>query len=278
MLDLVEPDTGAVVAIDGFSKSGDYSDGHDFGATSVDEGEGLLFVTDRTSRTLEVLDARAGTPLASVPVSASPDYVRWVAVTDELWVSEPANAQLEIFALDGGTQPRSVALVPVENGPESLVIDGARGRAYTHHWQGSTIGFDLRTRERIGEWPNGCASSRGIDVEPEHGWVLAGCSEGTLSILDPERGAIIDTLSAGAGYDVLGYARTSRHVYLAGSSCRCLSVVGLGPTGKLDFLGRFDAPAGTHCAVADDHGHAFLCSPHRGELERFDDPFPPRTQ
>src|SRR3954453_15095404 len=54
-LDLVAADTGEVTAITGFSKDADYSDGHDFGATSVDEGEGFLFVTDRTTTTLAVV-------------------------------------------------------------------------------------------------------------------------------------------------------------------------------------------------------------------------------
>src|SRR6478609_6543313 len=45
IVDLVDPDTRAVVAVDGFSKLGDFSGGHDDGPTSVDEGEGLLFVT-----------------------------------------------------------------------------------------------------------------------------------------------------------------------------------------------------------------------------------------
>jgi hypothetical protein len=141
------------------------------------------------------------------------------------------------------------------------------------------MGIDLATREIVGEWPNGCAASRGIDLEPEHGWVFAVCSEGTFTVLDPWNGGrIVDALSSGGGYDVMGYARQTRHVYLAGSACGCLSVLGLSESGKLDFIGRFDAPSATHCAVADDQGHAFLCAPEAGGLERFDDPFPSRRR
>lgn len=275
---LIDPDTRAVTAIGGFAELPDYAGGHDDGATSADEGRGLLFVTDRTTKSLSVVDPKSGAILATTPLASGPDYVRWVAPTDELWVTEPSGSQLEIFALDGGVTPRSVAVLPIENGPESLVIDAARGRAYTHHWQAKTIGFDVRTRQVIGEWANGCAASRGIDLEPEHGWVLAGCSEGSLSVLDPTSGRIVDSLASGGGYDVMGYARSTRHVYLAGSACGCLSVIGLDAGGRLDFLGRFDAPSGTHCAVADDRGHAFVCAPARGGLERFDDPFPSRAR
>jgi YVTN family beta-propeller protein len=274
-LDLVDPDTKAVTEISAFSKTADFSGGHDDGPTSVDEGRGMLFVTDRTSQTLVVLDANSHAVLATVPLSTNPDYVRYVAPTDELWVSEPAGSQIEIFALAGGSTPKPSGAIPVGNGPESLVIDAARGRAYTHHWQSSTIGIDVRSRTVIGTWQNGCAASRGIEIEPEHGWVLAACNEGTLTVIAPdENGRIVSAIAAGSGYDVMGYARATRHAYLAGSACACLTVIGIANSGEMSVLGRFDAPSDTHCAVADDRGHAWVCSPSEGGVRRVDDGFP----
>jgi hypothetical protein len=271
---LVEPTTEVVSVISGFSATADYAGGHDDGPTSSDEGGGLLFVTDRTSRRLSVVDPASGAVVGGATLATSPDYVRYVATTGELWVSEPAGAQIEIFALDG-TTPRAVAALAVPNGPESLVVDAARGRAYTHAWQAATFAIDVRSRAVVGHWPNGCAASRGIDLEPEHGWVLAACNEGTLTVLDPlHDGRVVASLASGAGYDVIGYARSTRHVYLAGGACGCLTVLGLSEAGGLDLLGRFDAPGDTHCVVADDRGHAWVCAPSEGALRRVDDPFP----
>jgi hypothetical protein len=280
VLDLVAPDTGEVVGIEGFAKTADYSGGHDDGPTSVDEGEGFLYVTDRTTTSLAIVDPVKRAVVGRVSLATTPDYVRWVATTRELWVSEPSGAQIEIFGVEPsatGAPPslRSIATIPLKHGPESLVIDPVRGRAYTHHWQASTVGIDVRTRAVIGTWPNGCAASRGIEIEPEHGWVLAACNEGTLTVLDPEHdGRIVSVVAAGSGFDVMGYARSTRHVYLAGGACACLIVVGLAPPGRLGVLGRFDAPSDTHCAVADDRGHAWVCAPSEGALRRVDDPFP----
>jgi hypothetical protein len=53
-----------------------------------------------------------------------------------------------------------------------------------------------------------------------------------------------------------------------------LVVAGVSAKGQLSFLGRFDAPHGTHCAVADDRGHAWVCDPDGAQLFRVDDPFP----
>jgi DNA-binding beta-propeller fold protein YncE len=274
IVDLVDPETKEVTPIGGFSRTDDFSGGHDDGPTSADEARGLLFVTDRTNQTLSVVDPRARAILSSVALSASPDYVRFVEATNEIWVSEPAGERIEIFAFDGRAA-RSVAWIDVPNGPESLVVDQARGMAYTHEWQKRTIAIDVKRRAVVGAWPNGCAASRGIDVEPEHGWVLAACNEGTLAVLDPnDGGRIVSAIAAGAGYDVIGYARTTRHVYLAGSACACLTVVGLATDGRLRVLGRFDAPSDTHCVAADDRGHAFVCAPSEGGLRRIDDGFP----
>lgn len=276
-LDLIDPTSGSVLAVEGFAKETGYSETHDYGVTSVDEGEGFLFVTDRTTMKLSVVDPLRRVIVSQVSLGSTPDYVRYVPTTRELWVSEPSGAQIEIFAIDGAVSLslRRAGTIAVANGPESLVIDGPRGRAYTHQWQANTIGIDVRTRAIVGTWPNGCAASRGIDLEPEHGWVLAACNEGTLTVLDPaQNGRIVSALASGAGYDVIGYARTTRHVYLAGGACACLTVVGLAPSGKLGVLGRFDAPSDTHCAVADNHGHAWVCAPSEGSLRRIADPFP----
>src|SRR5262245_18340746 len=48
-LDLVDPKTGAVTPIAGFSRTAGGGDGHGHGVTSVDGGEGWLFAIDRTA-------------------------------------------------------------------------------------------------------------------------------------------------------------------------------------------------------------------------------------
>ena len=273
---LVDPDTSSVASISGFSTSDSYSGGHDFGATSVSEGRGFLFVTDRTSHKLSVVDPTARAIVATAPLATEPDYARYVAKTDEIWVTEPAASQIEIFSLakDGVPVPTPTAVIPVDNGPESLVVDQAHGRAYTHHWQSSSIVFDVVTHERVAEWSNGCAASRGLDVDEGRGFFIAGCNEGTVSVLDTRDGHVISSLARGSGFDVLGYDSELGHVYLAGTSCACLVVAGVSASGTLSYLGRFDATSSAHCAVADGRGHAWVCDPDGGRLLRVDDPFP----
>src|SRR5690348_14159515 len=60
-LDLVDPATKKVTSIPGFSSDTSFGGGagHGQGTTSADEGRGLLFASDRTARTLVVVDPAA---------------------------------------------------------------------------------------------------------------------------------------------------------------------------------------------------------------------------
>jgi hypothetical protein len=277
-LDLIDPDTLAVTSIAGFSRSAAYGGGHDDGPTSVDERQGLLFVTDRTSQELRIVDPVAKAILTSMPLMGHPDYVRYASGTDQFWITEPGNEQIEILAIDkrqSRLELNHAGTIHVGNGPESLVIDEVRHRAYTHRWQASTVAIDLQTRATVAEWPNGCAASRGIALDASRGFLLAACLEGTVTVLDVAHGGqIVSSVAKGAGFDVMGYNPALGHAYMAGSACNCLIVLGLSSAGHLSFLDRQDAPADTHCVTADDRGHAWVCDPGAGRLLRITDSHP----
>jgi DNA-binding beta-propeller fold protein YncE len=271
-LALVDPESLAIAAIGGFSAGASYDGRHDFGATSVDEGRGLLFVTDRTSQLLSAVDPTAGAIVASASLGSTPDYVRYVAPTDELWVTEPSSSRIEILS---AATLRPVTAISVANGPESLVIDASHGRAYTHRWQSTTLVLDVATRAQVAEWPNGCAASRGLAIDAQRGFFFVACLEGTVSVLDVAHdGRVLSTIARGAGYDVIGYSPTLGHLVLAGTACACLVVLGISSSGMLSFLGRYQATGSGHCATADDRGHAWVCDPDGGRLLRMDDPYP----
>ncbi len=59
-----------------------------------------------------------------------------------------------------------------------MIIDHARGWAYTHLWEGKTVVIDVHTRAIVEQWPNGCSGSRGIALDEKRGFLFAGCAEG----------------------------------------------------------------------------------------------------
>lgn len=269
-LDLIDPDTHSVTQIAGFSKG--TASGHDVGTTSADEGKAVLFASDRTARRLLVVDPAMMSVVASAGLDATPDYVRFVAATNQVWVTEPAAEQIEVFSAAGGGAPARIGTVHVAGGPESLVIDSTRKLAYTHLWNGATVAIDLQTLARTAQWPNGCNGSRGIALDEARGFLFAGCDEGKATVLDVNHGgAIVSTLAAGAGVDVIAYNPTLAHLYVPGADSATLSVMAVSPAGQLSLVGTAVTASGAHCVAADDRGNAWVCDPDRGQLLLFSD-------
>ena len=268
-LDLIDSVTATVVPITGFSASDTFAKGHGEGITSVDAGRGLLFVTDRTAKTLAVVDPNSRTIVAHAALASGSDYVRFVEPTDEIWVTEPDEERIEIFTLSttGVPQPAHAAFITITGGPESLVIDATRGRAYTHLWKGSTVAIDLRKRTVLETWKNHCAGSRGIALDSRRGFLFAGCAEGKAVVLGLDtHGAILGTLENGSGVDIIAYNAELGHLYLPGARSATMAILGVADSGKLSLLGTVATAAGAHCVVSDDRKQAWVCDPDHGRL------------
>ena len=64
-LALIDPDSQNIEIIGGFSERAGYSGGHGEGITSSDAGHGLIYVTDRSSRLLDIVDPNTKKIIAS---------------------------------------------------------------------------------------------------------------------------------------------------------------------------------------------------------------------
>lgn len=273
-LDLIDPDSNAVTSIGGFSTTPSYGGGHDDGITSVDDLGGLLVVTDRTSFRISLVDVDSKMVVADAPLGSSPDYVRWVEATHELWVSQPDREKIEVFAVTLSPPAlASVGTIVVADGPESLTIDQAHGRAYTNLWAGGTVGVDVTTRTVGARWDNGCSDSRGIAVDPDHDFVFVGCQEGRVAVLDATDGHVISEQWDVDGVDVIDFSPARRHLYASGQVSANTAIYGVSTRGELGLLGIGDGALYGHCVTTDDNGHAFVCDPRHGRILVVDDHF-----
>ncbi len=254
-------------SITGFSTTEQYRGGHGEGITSADEGGRVLYVIDRTSRQLAAVDPASKTIVARASLGAGPDYVRYVAPTQEVWVTEPDAEQIEIFRIESsGATLTPAGTIPIKGGPESLVVDPAGGRAYTHLWSGKTVVLDLKTRRPVAEWVNGCAGSRGIALDANRKQLFVGCAEGKAVALSTETGNILGSLQSGDGVDIIDYDPKTSHFYLPGGKSATMAVIEVSPEGKLTLLRTVATASGAHCAVTDGSGHVYVCDPKRGRL------------
>ena len=266
-LDLVDPATGAVESVPGFGSKDSFSGGHGDGCTSVDEGAGVLFAIDRTRRVLAVVDPARRVIVSETPLAAGPDYVRYVPSTREVWVTEPSAETIEIFSLSEATPPvpTLAGSITAPGGPESLVIDGTRSRAYTHLWTDTTLAIDLVRREVVARWPNGCTGSRGIALDEAHGLLFVGCEEGRATVLDVAHdGRQLGHAPTGSGVDIIDCDARGR-LYVPAED-GTLTILGFTPLGELTVLGTRPVPEGAQGVVTDGAGLVFVGDPQGGRL------------
>jgi hypothetical protein len=274
-LDLVDPSTRAVESIGGFSADETFGGGHGQGTTSADAGAGAIFAGDRGRSEVVVIDSASRQIMSTTKLGARPDYVRWVEPLHEVWVTEPRVKRIERFAF-AERRLTLAGAIEVPGGPESLVLDPTRGRAYTHTWTDATVVIDLAKRAEIARWRNGCQRARGIALDEARGLMFVGCAEGRATVLDVAHdGRLLDTALAGAGVDIVAYSAQLAHLYVPGGESATLTIFGVSAVGKLERLGSVAVAADSHCVTADDAGHAYVCNPHHGALLVVADPFPP---
>jgi len=273
---LIDPSNRQPSVITGLSTDKTYGGGHGEGTTSVDEGDGTLYAIDRDSKEVVIIDPATRRVTARAKLGGSPDYVRYVGATRELWVTEPDSERIEVFTISTKRDAlTSVSSIAVPGGPESLVIDAARGRAFTHLWSGTSVVIDLRSRKTTAKWPNRCDGSRGIAYDEHSQFLFAGCAEGKAVVMDAAHGgAVVGTASAGSSVDIIDYDPVRRHLYLPGAKSATMTIFAVGASGALAPLATVPTVRGAHC-VTTDGKDAYVCDPDGGRILVVHDSVPP---
>ncbi len=270
-LDLIDPQTHKVTTSGDFSSEIFYFGGHDQGATSADEADDLLVVIDRTTNELGLIDSTARKVIYSISVSSSPGYVRYVASSSEVWVTEPDAAQIEIFSLGNRTLTRS-GTIALPTGAQSLVVDSDRTRAYSHHRSDATDVVDTATRQIVATWPNGCAAARGIAIDLKLQFLFAVCDNGKVSVLDGAHdGAVLSTLQLGSGTGTIDYSSSLGHLYVASAGNQKVAIIDVASDGTLSLLDQFTTIDDASSVGSDNRRVLYVGDPQNGDLLAYAD-------
>ena len=215
---LVDPATLEVTTIGGFSAFDRFDGGDQQGVESADEGGGLVFAVDRAAFTLNVVDPLARAIVATTTLEHSePDYIRFSAARNELWIANVNRGRFEVLSTAGSTAPIHEAFVTASGGPEGIAIDDIRGRVYGRAFSGDVIVVDMAARAEIARWTTGCASAHGIPIaDPDRPFVYVGCGDATVVVMDADTGTSLGRFRLGSGSSIIAYAPALRHLYLRG--------------------------------------------------------------
>jgi len=270
---LIDPVTFGMKSIGGFSSSLVRKKGEKIGISSVDEGDGVLFVGDHGKKMLDAIDAKSGVVIASVGLVEDYDFLRYVGTAHEIWVTEPDKRQIEVVKFTGLEHPQLTLekIISLPDEPESLIIDQTRGRAYTNLGP-TAVSIDLTTYVIDASWQNECQKSRGDALDEKNGFLFISCSEGKAVVFDlNHQNKEISKLTTDPGVDVISYNPKLSHLYFTSGKNASLSIIGVSSQGKLSLLGKAQADQRSHCVVSDDQNNIWVCDPPRGQLLRYKD-------
>ncbi len=164
------------------------------GTTSAIYAEGYVFANDHDPQELVTINPETHAVIGRTALQSGPDYVRYVARTHEIWVTEPGKSQIEVLKLAAGSKPvlTHETVIPIAGGPESLEIDNQRNRAYSNLWKDTTVEMELTTHKVLAKWPNTCKGSSGIAIDEANNHVFVACGAGKIVTLAPaENGKVI---------------------------------------------------------------------------------------
>lgn len=247
---------------------------HDVGTTSVAYGDGYLLASDHKNQSVAIVDPESGKVVNSVALASGPDYVRYIAPVDQVWVTEPGASQIEIFQAElKGKHPtlKYVGQIHIKGGPESLVYDASTGMAYTNLWKEKTLAINIHTRKVVHVWTDGCRGPRGLALAKSHDLLFVGCTEGKADALSLKTGKLLSSVPTGRGVDIIAWNVHLQHLYVPAARSATLTVIGLNHNGQLEKLKTLKAAHGSHCVATDEKYTIYVCDPVQGRILSYRD-------
>lgn len=267
---LIAPADNAVTRLAQAAPAGPPKGRHDAGTTSAAYVDGYFVASDHPAQALSIVDAKTGKVAAHVPLAAGSDYVRYFAPVHQLWVTEPDAQQIQVFTVHASSGKLRIApagTISVPGGPEALVLDARRDRAYTNLWKQETLAIDVKTRKVVAHWRDGCEGPRGLALAPRHDLLFVGCSEGKATALDLAHGGkVVASAATGAGVDIIAWNPALQHLYVPGARSATLTILALAPGPRLRSVTTVATAKGAHCVATDGKRKAYVCDPAHGRV------------
>jgi hypothetical protein len=112
-------------------------------------------------------------------------------------------------------------------------------------------------------------------MDDSRGFLLVGCVEGELSVLDLSTGAQLGQASSGDGVDIISYNQRLAHAYLPSEESATMAIIGISAKGAATVLLTAKTTESAHCAPSDDRDNVYVCDPNGGRLPIMKDTLAP---
>jgi DNA-binding beta-propeller fold protein YncE len=263
--------TSSFARVDGFKTMERESHGRKrmMGPSAAAVGEGFVYVSDRASNEVCIVDDKTLARGACVPLSSAPDVIAYVPSAKEVWVTTPKESSLVVF---DASKPDALApktTIKADGSPECFAIDDGRGVFYTNlEDKNRTLAIDIKTHDVKASWTLGCkeAGPRGVAVDTVRNFLFVACTDG-IEVLDAAHdGARLGTFDAGAGVDAIDYFAETKRLYVAAGKAARLTIAEFTAQGAPTIVSTTTTITGARNAVVDARGNAYVVDPQTARL------------
>ena len=229
------------------------------GPSSVSAGDGVVYVGNRGTAEICVIDATKLSVGKCLKLSSSPDGVAYVAAAHEVWVTTPADHSLTVLDASKKDTLKVKTTIKVDGDPEGYAVDAENGLFFTNlEDKNRTLEIDVKTHRIVATWSPSCGADgpRGIAVDGHRKLVIVACTD-HLQVLDAGHdGAPLGQLDTGAGVDNIDLVGSL--VYAAAGKSARMTIARVDDHGALSVVASGTTSDGARNAVADKDGKAYV--------------------
>lgn len=189
-----------------------------------------LYTTNTRSGTVSAIDVATGRVVATIapPDGRSAHVFRLLVdeISNTIYVSIPQTPS-RIWVIDGATHTLTQQIENVGGRSTGLALDRARNVLYTCSMASSEIiEIDLATSRVTRRFPSGGMGTTHLVLDTDGGRLFASHQQsGTVTVLDPRTGTLLETITTGAGALGLDMDRKNNLLYVANRQGGTVTVI-----------------------------------------------------
>lgn len=183
----------------------------------------LAFVTNSGDNTVAVIDLRTQSIVDRIRVAENPDALLFDSRTGLIYV---VNGTAKLATLIDPKARSVVATIALGGEGESPVLDPRTGLLYQSIGNtGEVVVVDLAGQTIVERWTIGrCPNPTGLAIDSPNHRLFAGCTKGSLAVIDMNTHATIASLPIGKWPDTIAYDALSHRIYTTGGLGRLVII------------------------------------------------------
>jgi hypothetical protein len=270
-LDVLDIASGAITKVEGFKTVEKDSKGKKrvFGPSSAAVGDGVVYVGNRATNEVCVVDTKSLKRGSCVTLPTPIDALAYVASAKEVWVTTPSDSSLTVLDAVKPATLKKKLIIKTPGETECSAVDDAHGVFFTNlEDKGSTLVIGIKDHKIRSTWNAACSSDgpRGVASDPDRGFIFVACTD-HVQVLDAAHdGALLGKIDTGAGVDNIDYLPSSGNLIVGAGKAAKISVLHIDDHGTPTLVATGNTAAGSRNAVADANGNVYLPDPANGAI------------